>query len=92
MIGIELSKILSEIESTLWEFESNNNLRPQYTDEGFRAALKIFTSAVMDRLWVLQSKEDIDIQTRCDMATKCGEEIRKIVKVYTDIDTFDLYK
>jgi hypothetical protein len=49
-------------------------------------------SAMMDKIWELQSKEEIDMNTRGEMAKKCGEDIRRIVKVYTDIDTYDLYK
>lgn len=29
---------------------------------------------------------------RGEMARKCGEDVRKIVKVYTGIETIDLYK
>ena len=31
-------------------------------------------------------------EDRENMATKCGEDLRKFIKTYTDIDTFDLYK
>ncbi|HEY9342152.1 MAG TPA: hypothetical protein VIQ23_11255 [Hanamia sp.] len=92
MVGQKISPILSEIESTLWEFESRSGFKPEYTIEGFRAATKIFMSAMMDKIWELQSKEEIDMNTRGEMAKKCGEDIRRIVKVYTDIDTYDLYK
>jgi hypothetical protein len=43
-------------------------------------------------MWELQEKEDIQIETRADMATKCGEAIRSLVKTFTDIDTHNLYK
>jgi len=92
MIGKKLSPILSEIESALMEFEINVAKPPQYTDEGFRAAVRIFLSTMLDKMWKLQEDEGIDIDTRADMAEKLGSEIRNIVRVYTNIDTHDLYK
>jgi hypothetical protein len=40
----------------------------------------------MDRVWELQEKEEMDLETRNKMAVSCGEEVKKLVKVYTDID------
>ena len=92
MIGEKLSSVLSEIESALIEFEINVARPPQYTDEGFRASVKIFLSVMLDKMWKLQEDEGIDINTRADMAEKLGTEIRNIVRVYTNIDTHNLYK
>ena len=92
MIGKKLSGVLHEIESALLEFEANVARPPEYTDEGFRAAVKIFMSAMLDKMWKLQENEDIDIDARADMATKLGNELRNIVRVYTNIDTHNLYK
>ena len=92
MIGKQFSPILEEIENTLWEFEANSGLKPCYTDNGFRAGIKIFMSVILDKMWELQSNEDIDIKVREDMAQKAGEDIRKLIKTYTDIDTYNLYK
>lgn len=92
MIGKKLSPILSEIESALIEFEINVAKPPEYTDEGFRASVKIFLSVMLDKMWKLQEDEGIDINTRADMAEKLGSEIRNIIRVYTNIDTHSLYK
>jgi adenylate kinase len=92
MIGEKLSSVLSEIESALMEFEANVARPPQYTNEGFRAAVKIFLSAMLDKMWKLQEDENIDINTRADMAEKLGNELRNIVRIYTNIDTHNLYK
>lgn len=92
MIGKKLSGVLHEIELALLEFEANVNRPPEYTDEGFRAAVKIFMSAMLDKMWKLQENEDIDIDARTDMATKLGNELRNMVRVYTNIDTHNLYK
>ena len=88
-LGEKLSPILSEIEDTLLE---NYETKPGFNDEGFRSSIFIFQSALLDKMWELQEKEDIQIETRADMATKCGEAIRSLVKTFTDIDTHNLYK
>jgi hypothetical protein len=92
MIGEKLSSVLSEIESALIEFEANVARPPEYTNEGFRAAVRIFLSAMLDKMWKLQEDEGIDINTRADMAEKLGNELRNIVRIYTNIDTHNLYK
>jgi hypothetical protein len=88
-LGEKISPILSEIEDTLLD---NYETKPGFNDEGFRASIFIFQSALLDKMWELQEKENIQIETRTDMTTKCGEAIRSLVKTFTDIDTHNLYK
>ena len=88
-LGKKLSPILSEIEYTLLEFHEH---KPGFDDEGFRASIYIFQSAILDKMWELQEKEDISFEVRSDMAQKCGESIKSLVKTFTNIDTFNLYK
>lgn len=92
MIGEKLSPILEEIENTILEFEVEFGYKPEYTVEGFRAATKIFMSVILDKMWELQNWDNLSQFDRENMATKCGEDLRKFIKTYTDIDTFDLYK
>lgn len=91
-IGQKLSPVLEEIENTLWQHEANFNTPPQYTEAGFRAAVKIFMSVIMDKAFDLCIDENFELTDGCNMAQKCGEDIRKLVKTYTNIDTADLYK
>jgi hypothetical protein len=92
MVGKKLSPILVEIESEIWESECQNGLKPEYSKEAFRAAIKIFSSALMDKIFDLQTLENIPAEARLAMAKKCGDDIRQLVKTYTDIDTHSLYK
>lgn len=92
MIGAKFSPILEEIENALWEFEIYGKTTLQYTDEGFRAATKIFMSALMDKMWNLQEAEGMNMADRGNMATKAGEDLRNLIKTYTNIDTHKLYK
>lgn len=92
MIGEKISELLTEIEDTLWEFEANRGTKPEYTMDGFRAATKIFMSVLMDKIWELQADEKIDMQDRIKMVEKAGQDVRALIKTYTNIDTHDLYK
>lgn len=90
-IGQKLSPILEEIEITLLEFEANRGIKPEFTFEGFRAALKIFMAVMMDKIYELQDSEKMSNTDRLSMAQKCGEDIRKLIKTYTNLDTHTFY-
>lgn len=90
-IGEILTPILVEIEGKIWEYEYYISEKPRYTDEGFRAALKIFMSAFLDKMYELQEKEGIDLPERIKMGEKCGEDLRQIIKTYINIDTHELF-
>lgn len=92
MIGKKISPILSEIEETLLEFEAFTGKKPEFTIVGFRAATKIFMSVLMDKMWELQADEKINIKDREKMAEKAGQDVRRLIKTYTGIDTHELYK
>lgn len=90
-LGNKLTPILVEIENTLWEHEAEELGAPNFPIEGFRASIKIFMSIFLDKMYSLSKEEGIPLESASAMATKVGEDIRKLVKVYTNIDTHDLY-
>ena len=45
----------------------------------------------MDKMWDLQEKEGLDIEIRQEMAARCGKEIKKLIKFYTTLHTFELW-
>jgi hypothetical protein len=92
MIGKKISPVLVEIEEALLDFEVADGGKPNYTKEGFRSATKIFMSVLMDKMYEKQAEELISEKDRLKMAEEAGGAIRKLVKFYTGIDTFDLYK
>jgi len=92
MIGQKLSPILEEIEMTLLDFEVHVAQPPQYTIEGFRASIKLFASTMLDKMWVFQNENNITQDVREDMATRFGQDLHKLIKDYTGIDSTDLYK
>jgi hypothetical protein len=90
-LGQWLSPILAEIEAALWESEAMDGLQPRYTEEGFRAATKIFLSAIMDKMYDVQRCDGMSLDDMAKMATSCGQELSKFVHTYTGINTKKLY-
>ena len=86
--GIEIKNILVDVEKLMW-MKSGEMI--EYGDDAFRASTVIFMTTLMDRMWKLQEKENLPIEDRKNMAEKAGEQLRKLVKTFTDIDTFNFY-
>lgn len=61
-----------------------------FTDESFRATIKIFSVAFFHKIWKLQEDENLDDDVRQAMAEKCGRDLRQLIKTYTNIDTKQL--
>ena len=91
-IGEKINPILCKIEDTLWEFEANRAMKPNFPKESLRAASKIFMAVLMDKIFELQTEEKISMEDRMKMAEQAGKDIRKLIKTYTDIDSHDFYK
>jgi len=92
MIGKKISPILTEIEMTLLEFELHKAEKPYFTNDGFRAATKIFMSVMMDKMFDLQMREKMNIDDAGNMAEKFGNELHKLIKIYANVDTYEFYK
>ena len=91
-IGEKISPILEEVEATLLEYEEQELGQPLYTEAGFRAAVKIFISVIMDEMWDLQVDIGMSMEDRLVMAEEAGLDIKKLIMKYTGIDTHTLYK
>lgn len=91
-LGLVLSPILEEIEIALFEHQLKAEDILVFDKVGFRAATKIFMDVMLSKMWQLQVKEDMEQQDKENMAFRLGEEIRALIKTYTNIDTHQLYK
>ena len=91
-IGAKISPILCNIEDALWDFDCNIKEKPNYQKESLRAASKIFMSVLMDKMWELLDAENISQEDREKMVEKAGQDFRKLIKTYTDVDSHDFYK
>jgi len=83
-----ITPILVDIETMLLRKVSE---KPNFDKASFRASIYIFQTALMDKLFDLQDKEEMTLQDRENMATQCGKDLRSLVKKYTDIDTYKLF-
>ena len=88
MIGEQLKPIYLSIENMLL---MNYETKPDFDNETFRAAIYIFQSALMDKLFDLQNEEEMDFENRTKMVKQCGKDLRNLIKNYTNIDTFDTF-
>jgi hypothetical protein len=91
-LGERLEPILCAIEDAIWEHELVLEKPIDFSNKSFRAIVKIFATAMMDKEWDLQEAEGIEMIDRETMAEECGREIRRLVKTFTNIDTQDFYK
>ena len=92
-IGQKFSPILAEIEDALWDFEYYQpNERPDYSVFGVRAAIKIFMSVLLDKMWEKQQANLMPQADREKQAEEVGQEIREFFKKYTGIDSHLMYK
>jgi len=87
-IGKKYSPILVEIEDGLLE---NVSFKPNYTKDGFRAAIYIFQSAMFDKMIDLQRKEKLSEKDSELMAKNLGEELRTFIGRFTGVDTHQLF-
>lgn len=91
-IGQKLSPILAEIEDTLIGHAAYNGVKPDFTEEGFRAGVKIFMDVMMDKLYEVQMSEGKSIEQAAKEAEMMGYSIRALILQYTKIDTHNLYR
>lgn len=92
-VGETVKPLLLIIENAIWSHEAEHSeVLPQFDNESLRAVVKIFITTIIERIWSLQEKEHMTFETRCEMAKSAAEEVRKLIKVYTDIDTLKLYE
>ena len=91
-LGESLTPLLEAIESSILDYEVILNTQPHFPINGFRAATKIFSTALMDKIYDLQCNEGMTRDAAIAMVVSAGEELSKLIKIYTGIDSHDFYK
>lgn len=84
-LGSKLSVVLSEIQGTILEHEVNKRGQPKFSDEGFMAAVYIFSTVLLDKAWDYKKINKGD-------GEEMGQAIKLLVKTYTGIDMHVLVK
>lgn len=74
----------------LKQLDSTENCKPNYSNRDFFNILLIFQNAIGDKMFDLQNRENMELSDRENMAIKCGEELRKLIKTYTGLDTTNI--
>jgi hypothetical protein len=86
---------IKEIEQGLWDHDTlvDKGFAPhyEYSDDEFRAALKIFMSAIMARMFEHQENQGISLGDREIESFNVGSKISHLIEIYTGIETKKLY-
>jgi len=74
---------LEIIANDLLEQAVGDGFKPNYTNRDFMNAVIIFQTALMDKMYDNQDYDKMDFDDRLNMATSCGQELRKLIHTYT---------
>ena len=61
--------------------------KPNYSNRDFMNCILIFQTALMDKLFDNQEYDNMNIDDRLKMANECGLNLRKLVHIFTGLDT-----
>ena len=82
-------QILKEIASGLLETAEH---KPNFSNDALIDATLIFQTVLFDKVHDLQTDEKMKLKHGLEMAESLGNELRKLIKVYTNLDTVELVK
>ena len=91
-IGKIISPMLENYETILWDWEAREMGKPYFTKAGYRAAIKLFMCATMDKMNDLQQADGMSQKDAEAMAETCGKELHRFIKNYTGIDCKELWQ
>jgi hypothetical protein len=83
-LAIEL--IATDILNQNSEAVGNEN-KPNYSNRDFMNCVIIFQNALMDKMYDNQDYDKMSLEDRMNMTIKCGEDLRKLIFTYTNLDT-----
>jgi hypothetical protein len=81
--------IIKEIASGLLETSKH---KPNFSNDALIDATLIFQTVLFDKVHELQIDEKMKLKHGLEMAESLGNELRKLIKVYTNLDTVELVK
>jgi hypothetical protein len=64
-----------------------NENKPNYSNRDFMNCVIIFQNALMDKMYDNQDYDKMSLEDRMNMTIKCGEDLRKLIFTYTNLDT-----
>lgn len=84
----QLEEIANDLLNQVAENKDSN--KPNYSKRDFMNAVIIFHTALMDKMYDLQNKDNMDMEDRLNMAENCGQTLRKLIHTYTGLDTHNV--
>jgi len=76
-----------ELEEIANSYLDQNGQKPNFSKRDFFNTVLIFQTALMDKVFDNQDFDKMPLEQRLEMATKCGEDLRKLIHTYTGLDT-----
>lgn len=77
----------TNLETIASEILRNIDKKPNFSNRDFMNALIIFQSALMDKMYDNQDYDKMDIKDRYEMSKACGNELHKLIYVFTGLNT-----
>ena len=87
---VTINYCLQDIEADLFNIEHRGEVF-EYDIETFRASLKIFSSQLWRRMYLLLSSEGASESDMIASIEACSLKLKRLIKVFADIDTEKLY-
>jgi len=87
-IDKQIEEVIADIAVAMLE----RNSIPNYSERALLYASIVFNNVIQSHQWRLMERENIPREHREKMAEKFGEELRKLVKIYTSIDLHEISK
>ena len=72
------------------DYLDKNGEKQNFTNRDFMNTIIIFQTALMDKLFDNQNYDKMDIENRMKMAEACGNDLRKFIHTYTNLDTHNI--
>jgi hypothetical protein len=69
---------------------SKGSIKPYYSNRDFMNTIIIFQTALIDKMYDNQDYDNMIFEERKKMAIKCGEDLRKLIFTYTNLDTHNV--
>lgn len=66
--------------------------KPNFSNKCFLDVILIFQTALMDKVYENQNYDNMPFEQRFEMVKKCGEDLRKLIHTYTNLDIHKLAK
>jgi hypothetical protein len=85
-IDKQIEEVIADISVAMLE----RNGIPNYSERALLKSVIVFSRVLYSHQWRLMERENMPMEHREKMAEQFGNELRKIVKIYTSIDLHEV--